>query len=128
MDLLLGAWLQVLKELDYRTSLFISCDCWSHLFSLTSSLNVLSFLASAPATPVSCCSSNTPGLLLAQGLCTGCFFCLEHTDPGYPRASLPYLFQIFTQMPPSWNLRTCCLILFLCPRHPVSPSFIYFSP
>lgn len=100
-----------MESLNYRTSLFTSCDHWSHLSSLTSLLNVLSFLPSAPTASVYCCSPNTPGLLLTQGLCTGCFFCPEHIDPGHAHVSLPYFFQISPRCYLSESLWPHCLIL-----------------
>lgn len=30
-----------------------------------------------------CCSSDTPGMILPQGLCTGCFLSLEHSSPSF---------------------------------------------
>ena len=39
----------------------------------------VSFLHSAVATLFTLCYSNTPGMLLPQGLCTCCSLCLEYT-------------------------------------------------
>lgn len=35
--------------------------------------------------------SNTPRLLLPQGLCTDCALCPDHSPPTYPLRSLPHL-------------------------------------
>lgn len=35
------------------------------------------------------CWSNTPGMFLPQGICTGCPFCVEHSSPIYLQVSPP---------------------------------------
>lgn len=49
------------------------------------------------------CSSNTPDMLLPQGCCTHCSFCLECSSPRYPHGSLAHLLPIFAQMSPHLN-------------------------
>lgn len=44
-----------------------------------------------------CCSSNTLGMLLPQGLCICCSFCLEHSCPRYLYGSLSLLLWVFVQ-------------------------------
>lgn len=48
----------------------------------------------------SCCLLKRPHMLLPQGLCTYCSFCLEHSSARYTHGSLALSLQIFAQMSP----------------------------
>lgn len=69
-----------------------------------------------PATLASCCSSNTPGILVPQSFHTSCSL-FQNVFSQCPHGSFPYFLQVFVQIPPShggfaWSSYLKCLALF----------------
>ena len=71
---------------------------WPHCLSDLSQLcHPLSLAHLAPATPASCGSSNTPGRIQPQGLCTYCCLCLERSAPSSFNSWISHFILISSQ-------------------------------
>ena len=92
---------------------------WSG-FSITSliSSTAISLIHSAQAQRTPCCSSNMPGTILPQNLCTCCIFSLESSFSRCLHGSLSRVLQIFAQISVS------CGFLINTTHQPQIPEFL----
>ena len=96
----------------------------------------LSLLAPASLSPPSftlfqphgppCCSPSVPGLVLSQGLCMCCAFCLEQSSPDAPVAPSLFSFRslLRNRLPKTPPLPTLFKIVTALPHFPVPFIFI----